>query len=98
MGHVKSKTRSLGQIIEDPMLVTKGLWFKSLLFTHYHTMPHFDALNIDSCGKHCEKKENLLVTKVSQNDASYTDTFGVVKLKLEAYFYNSNQIVIPIFQ
>ena len=25
MGHVESKTRSLGQIIEDPMLVTEGL-------------------------------------------------------------------------
>ena len=25
MGHVGSTTRSLGQIIEDPMLVTKGL-------------------------------------------------------------------------
>ena len=25
--------------------------------THYHTMPHFDTLNIYSCGKHCEKKE-----------------------------------------
>ena len=25
MGHVKSKTSSQGQIIEDPMLVTKGL-------------------------------------------------------------------------
>ena len=52
-------------------------------------MPHFDTLNIDSCGKHCEKKENLLVRKISQNGASYTDAFGVVKLKLKAYFYNS---------
>ena len=54
-------------------------------------MPHFDALNIDSCGKHCkmQEKENLLVTKISQNGAIYTDVFGVVKLKLEAYFYNS---------
>ena len=33
--------------------------------------------------------ENLLVTKISQNGASYIDAFGVVKLKLEAYFYNS---------
>ena len=35
------------------------------------------------------EKENLLVTKLSQNGASYTDAFGVVKLKLEACFYNS---------
>ena len=24
--------------------------------THYHTMPHFDALKIYSCGKYCEKR------------------------------------------
>ena len=28
--------------------------------THYHTMPHFDALTIYSSGKHCEKKRNCL--------------------------------------
>ena len=26
--------------------------------THYHKMPHFDALKIYSCGKHCEKRRN----------------------------------------
>ena len=35
------------------------------------------------------EKKNLLVTKISQNGASYTDAFGVVQLKLEAYFYYS---------
>ena len=33
-----------------------------LELTHYHTMPHFEALKIYSCGRHCEKKEKLLVT------------------------------------
>ena len=28
--------------------------------THYHTMPHFDARKIESCGKHCEKRRNCL--------------------------------------
>ena len=28
--------------------------------THYQTMPHFDALKIYSCKKHCEKKRNCL--------------------------------------
>ena len=37
MGHFGSKSRSLGQIIEGPTLVTKGLWFKSLLF---NAKPH----------------------------------------------------------
>ena len=31
-----------------------------LYLTHYHTMPHFDALKIYSCGKHCEKRRNCL--------------------------------------
>ena len=38
----------------------QGLFGKGL--THYHTMPHFDALKLYSCGKECEKKEKLLVT------------------------------------
>ena len=37
MGRIGSTTRSLGQIIEDPMLVTKGFWFKSLLLNSF---PH----------------------------------------------------------
>ena len=32
----------------------------SLYLTHYHTIPHFDALKINSCGKHCEKRRNCL--------------------------------------
>ena len=28
------------------------------LLTHYHTIPHFDALKIYSCGKHCKKRSN----------------------------------------
>ena len=35
-----------------------GIVLKKL--THYHTMLHFDALKIYSCGKHCEKKRNCL--------------------------------------
>ena len=34
--------------------------FKSSSLTHYHTMSHFDALKMSSCGKHCEKKRNCL--------------------------------------
>ena len=26
--------------------------------THYHAIPHFDALKIYSCEKHCEKRRN----------------------------------------
>ena len=37
MGHPRSKTRCLSQIIEELRLATKGLWFKSLLF---NAIPH----------------------------------------------------------
>ena len=32
---------------------------------HYLTIPHFDALKIYSCGKHCEKKGNYLFQAIS---------------------------------
>ena len=35
------------------------------LLTHYHTMPHFDARNIYSCGKLCEKRRNGLEQAIS---------------------------------
>ena len=35
------------------------------LLTHYHTMSHFDALQIYSFGKHCEKRRNCLVQAIS---------------------------------
>ena len=30
----------------------------SLILTHYHKMPHSDALMRYRCGKHCEKRRN----------------------------------------
>ena len=54
MGHIGSKTRSLGQIIEDPMLVTKGLWFKSLLL---NSIPH----NPESSGEWLQGHHGPLV-------------------------------------
>ena len=38
--------------------------FASDKLTHYHTMPHFDALQIYSCGKHCDmEKEKIACDK-----------------------------------
>ena len=37
MGHAGPKTRSVGQIIFEPVLITKMLWFKSL---HFNAIPH----------------------------------------------------------
>ena len=31
--------------------------FHQTFLTHYHTIPHFDALNMYICGKHCETGE-----------------------------------------
>ena len=43
-----------------------------------------------------QEKKNLLVTKISQNGASYTDAFDVVKLILKQTSITlNNQIVIP---
>ena len=36
-----------------------------VILTHYHTMPHFDALKIYSCGKHCEERRNSLCQAIS---------------------------------
>ena len=33
--------------------------------THYHTIPHFDALKMYSCRKHCEKRKNCLFQAIS---------------------------------
>ena len=40
--------------------VISNVYFVGVL-THYHTMPHFDALKIYSCGKHCEKRRKCLL-------------------------------------
>ena len=31
----------------------------------YHTMTHFDAIKIYSCGKYCEKRRNCLLQAIS---------------------------------
>ena len=52
-----------------PLIIT-SLWNKidgtvgwnkqPFVLTHSHTMTHFDALKIYSCGIHCKKKRNCL--------------------------------------
>ena len=39
--------------------------FPRVFLTHYHTMPHFDALKICNSGKHCEKRRNCLEQAIS---------------------------------
>ena len=43
-----------------PTMFSKGFFLRVInvgivQYSHYHTLPHFDALKIYSCGKHCEK-------------------------------------------
>ena len=47
-------------VFNDNYMYMKTLIDTSCTLTHYHTMPHFDALKINSCGKHCEKRKNGL--------------------------------------
>ena len=49
-------------LFSDEMFVLPVLHF---CLTHYHTMPHFDALKIYCFGKHCEKRRNCFWQAVS---------------------------------
>ena len=54
--------------------------------THYHTMAHFDALNIYSCRKLCEKRRNYLqqaISPFSQCFLPYMAVFSHFKCTLK---------------
>ena len=44
--------------------------------THYHTMLHFDAIKINSCGKHCEKRRNCLKQAISPFPTMFSTLYG----------------------
>ena len=44
--------------------------------THYHTIPHFDALKIYSCGKQCEKRKNCLWQAISPSTTMFSNLYG----------------------
>ena len=50
--------------------------------TNHHTMPHFDALKICSCRKHCEKRSNCL----KQAIAPFLTTFATFSNLHGTYF------------
>ena len=59
---IKDKTFYIRYICHLQLLLfstSLKCWY-DYLSTHYHTMPHFDALKIYSCGKHCEKRRICL--------------------------------------
>ena len=66
------KNRSLGKIVEDPVLVSKGLGFKSLLL---NAIPH----NPESSGEHLQGHHGPLVVTLfmfcSFNDGKHRQMF-----------------------
>ena len=71
--------------VADPVMYqNKYLWSKGLIatsynkfsLTHHHTMPHFDALKIYSCGKHCKKRRNCLSQAISPFLTMFSTLYG----------------------
>ena len=66
--------------------------------THYHTMRHFDALKIYSCGKHCDKRTKLLVTSnfsfshnVFYSRCCLFFILNALKMSSAVFFFNLDQ-------
>ena len=64
--------------------------------THYHTKPHFDALKIHSCGKHCEKRRNCLLQAISPFRTMFSTLYGTyfsfqMHFKMSAICVNLDQ-------
>ena len=57
---VKSRDYVVQITTQDVNSETISHWRPHFSLSHYHTMPHFDALKIYSCRKHCEKMNNCL--------------------------------------
>ena len=65
--------------------------------THYHTMHHFDALKIFSCGKHCEKRRNCLEQAISLFLTMFSILYGA-HFSFEIYFEMSSAICFNLDQ
>ena len=50
--------------------------------THYHTIPHFDALKIHSYGKYCEKRRYCLLKAISRFFTMFSTLYGTYFLFL----------------
>ena len=55
-------------------------WSKRIILseelTHYHIIPHFEVLKIQSCGKHCEKRRNCLLQAISPFLTMFPTLYG----------------------
>ena len=50
------------------------------VLTHYHIIPHFDALKIHNCGKHCEKRRKCLKQAISPFLTMFSTLYVVIIL------------------
>ena len=62
--------------IKGPFLRVVSLRLGNCVLTHYHTIPHFEALKIYSCGKHCEKRRNCLLQVISPFLTMFSTIYG----------------------
>ena len=74
--------------------IIKRIAWQCHSLTHYHTMPHFDALKIYRCGKHCEKRRNCLLKANSPFLTMFSILYGTYFFILNA-LYN---VVCNLFQ
>ena len=65
--------------------------------THCHTMPHFDAKKIYSCGKHCEKPRNCLLQAISFFLTMFSTLYGIYS-SFKMHFRMSSAICFNLNQ
>ena len=60
-------------------------------------MPHFDALKIYSCGKHCEKRRNCLQQAISHSPTIFSTLHGTY-FSFQMHFKMSSAICFNLDQ
>ena len=85
-----SSANALNLVTSEILLFGTGL-------THYHTMPHFDALKIYSCGKMCEKWRICLEQAISPFFTMFSNLHGTY-LSFYMYFNRSSAICFNLDQ
>ena len=96
----KNADDSFDKSHEKRLWETKKCWLPEAAIgtlTHYHTMPHFDALKIYSCPKHCEKRRNCLYKAISHFLTMFSTVYGTY-FSFEMHFKMSSAICFNLDQ
>ena len=75
----QSKILSSGNELSSIFSITYNVILSTKMkfhLIHFHTIPHFDALKIYSCGKHCEKRRNCLEQAISPFLTMFSTLYG----------------------